>query len=1180
MNDMESYLKMLQVDRPPNTKLSNGVHIQMRPEITSEPLATGALPDTKPNVIIEYADKPLPETEYNVIMRRIQMMNHGNIEQKDAVAPVISSLPTPIEFVSDNEGAIAAAATAAATAAAANDEQNSKPQPKIIKKPKLKRTQEKVEIDHVTEEGVEKKGKKGKKKQKDETVILEEPDALSPVDVHESGNVSDTNEEIMAPKKLVVKTNPYYMNNRKVFVQKMAEIFRQYKARYNNSNETISCDRSSDQEGLFLHQELLLDYLNSNTPYRGLLLYHGLGSGKTCASIAIAEGMKYEGKKIVVMTPASLTQNYRTEIKKCGDPLYKKLKSWKFVKASTESEIAKLAKELSLPNEYVVKTGGAWVIDESNSSDRQFNVLSATEQKKIDQQLDKMIESKYHIYHYNGESMSAYNTLTNHDKKNPFDNAVVIVDEAHNLVRRIANKLPKNGQKVGKNQKANKDNISVKLYRYLMDAVDTRIVLLTGTPIINYPNEIGVLFNILRGFIKTWVFTLNIQTDDKIDRDYFLELFAKNDFKTYDYVSYSGNILTITRNPFGFINKLTRSYTKSDKEKETQKDHKKPKDGTKKAIVIKRPGTKKAHQTGGSNEFKRYQGVVLDETGNLSDADFEHTVISILERNRIRVSKTEIRKEKCLPDESETFLQRFIDIPNGVVLNPGIIQKRILGLTSYFRSAQEELLPQFELAEDGSNYHVVNCEMSPFQFAEYDKIREQEYQSEINKAKVRALKQKKENIFEISSSYRTFSRAACNFIFPNDVKRPYPDKGLGDLDEYEGDDDDDDDTAEGKSYVSDDSEDKSKTYQERIADALTKLNDDRYLAREHISDYSPKFAHIIDNLKETDNAGLHLVYSNYREIEGIEILRLALLKNGFAQFKIHRPKGSRNWEILENDEDKDKLKFVLYTGSEKEEERELIRNIYNSSWDLIPSNLKSKLIARYGEDKNKYGSVIKILMITASGAEGINLRNTRYVHIVEPYWHMERSEQVIGRARRICSHQDLPEPLRTVKVFFYMAAFSEIQKTDDKYKQLRLRDVSRSDGKTPVTTDQTLYELAKYKQLINKKMLDIVKSTAIDCQIYAKGNESYTCYNVGRVSATNPNNFLSEPIFDDDVNDDLQTEQVERIVYDLQYNGIKYLTNKEKTEIYDYDIYQTTKTLSQVGRIIRENGKYKVILDK
>ena len=51
------------------------------------------------------------------------------------------------------------------------------------------------------------------------------------------------------------------------------------------------------------------DYINLYTPYRGLLLYHGLGSGKTCTSIGVAEGLKTK-KKIVVMTPASLEANY------------------------------------------------------------------------------------------------------------------------------------------------------------------------------------------------------------------------------------------------------------------------------------------------------------------------------------------------------------------------------------------------------------------------------------------------------------------------------------------------------------------------------------------------------------------------------------------------------------------------------------------------------------------------------------------------------------------------------------------------------------------------------------------------------------------------------------------------------------------------------------------------------
>jgi hypothetical protein len=58
----------------------------------------------------------------------------------------------------------------------------------------------------------------------------------------------------------------------------------------------ISCEKrsQSDDFQLLIHQQVVRDYLNIYTPYRGLLLLHGLGSGKTCSSIAIAEG--YEAK--------------------------------------------------------------------------------------------------------------------------------------------------------------------------------------------------------------------------------------------------------------------------------------------------------------------------------------------------------------------------------------------------------------------------------------------------------------------------------------------------------------------------------------------------------------------------------------------------------------------------------------------------------------------------------------------------------------------------------------------------------------------------------------------------------------------------------------------------------------------------------------------------------------------
>ena len=51
----------------------------------------------------------------------------------------------------------------------------------------------------------------------------------------------------------------------------------------------------------------------------------------------------------------------------------------------------------------------------------------------------------------------------------------------------------------------------------------------------------------------------------------------------------------------------------------------------------------------------------------------------------------------------------------------------------------------------------------------------------------------------------------------------------------------------------------------------------------------------------------------------------------------------------------------------------------------MPSSIRDDLLRISGN--NFYGEVINTLMISASGAEGIDLRNVRYVHIMEPYWH-------------------------------------------------------------------------------------------------------------------------------------------------------------------------------------------------
>ena len=302
------------------------------------------------------------------------------------------------------------------------------------------------------------------------------------------------------PKKtpdVLVRASSYYMNNREIFVNFISSLFRKYKDQIDSESANVSCDqRQTSEYAAMAHQNLVRDYLNIYTPYRGLLLYHGLGSGKTCTSIGIAEGLKTH-KPVLILTPASLRANFYKELKKCGDPIFRRNQFWEFISTKgNQNLVDAISKALSLPVETIEKQGGAWLVNVKKPSN--YTTLSVAQQRQLDEQLNSMIESKYQFVNYNGLRKSHIQTMTSGFTKNPFDNKVVVIEEAHNFVSRIANKITTKSS----------GSIAVRLYEYLMGAKNCKIILLTGTPIINYPNELGIMFNILRGYIKTFIFKL------------------------------------------------------------------------------------------------------------------------------------------------------------------------------------------------------------------------------------------------------------------------------------------------------------------------------------------------------------------------------------------------------------------------------------------------------------------------------------------------------------------------------------------------------------------------------------------------------------------------------------------------------------------------------------------------
>ena len=74
-----------------------------------------------------------------------------------------------------------------------------------------------------------------------------------------------------------------------------------------------------------------------------------------------------------------------------------------------------------------------------------------------------------------------------------------------------------------------------------------------------------------------------------------------------------------------------------------------------------------------------------------------------------------------------------------VLKNENVLKRRILGLSSYFKSAEEGLLPSFVMNDD-KIFHIVACEMSDYQFGLYEKIRKEEADKEKNARRRKKVK--------------------------------------------------------------------------------------------------------------------------------------------------------------------------------------------------------------------------------------------------------------------------------------------------------------------------------------------------------------------------------------------------------------------------------------------------------
>ena len=202
--------------------------------------------------------------------------------------------------------------------------------------------------------------------------------------------------------------------------------------------------------------------------------------------------------------------------------------------------------------------------------------------------------------------------------------------------------------------------------------------------------------------------------------------------------------------------------------------------------------------------------------------------------------------------------------------------------------------------------------------------------------------------------------------------------------------------------------------------------------------FSVKIHEFIKTVKQSE--GICLIYSNFID-GGCVPIALALEEMGIYRFNkdksLFKDKTMTPYKINGHD-----AKYIMITGDKK----------------LSPNN---KLELKGATDsQNANGEKVKVIIISKAGSEGLDFQNIRQVHILEPWYNLNRADQIIGRGVRNKSHCLLPFNKRTVEIYLHAS---------------ELKD-------NPLETiDMYMYRVAENKSIKIGQVTRLLKEHAVDC---------------------------------------------------------------------------------------------------
>ena len=324
----------------------------------------------------------------------------------------------------------------------------------------------------------------------------------------------------------------------------------------------------------------------------------------------------------------------------------------------------------------------------------------------------------------------------------------------------------------------------------------------------------------------------------------------------------------------------------------------------------------------------------------------------------------------------------------------------------------------------------------------------------------------------------------------------------------------------------------------------------RVFSQQEIGKYSGKIKNICESI--LNSTGIVLIYSEYID-GGLVPIVLALEEMGFTRYgttpSLFKTPPTRQIDAIHFKEAGElpegskfyPAKYTMITGDK-----------YFSPDNLGDIKILTSL-------NNTNGERIKVVLISQAGAEGIDFKFIRQIHIMEPWYNMNRIEQIIGRGVRNCSHKDLPFNKRNVMIFLYGTKFLDYDKE---------------------AADLYIYRYAERKAVQIGLISRIIKENAIDCLLNNRGMN----YSVERIDQKHNIELSNKKIVEYKIGEksyDVTCDYMEKCLYECKpFGSLSELgLNEEKLNTYNesFIFMNIDKITNRIRQLFKDKFFYKKI---